>query len=91
MKTHWHINTMHKPDTPPYPDKDAVHIYRTACAKELSSEYQDKEYKLTNFKSDIERVDCKVCKIWANAYFKQNISENGYYIYAKPSTKHLKL
>lgn len=71
MITHWHINTTHKEGTPPYPDKNAIYIYLTGCAKELESTEQGESYEITQFENDRKKVNCKPCAVWMNWLFKQ--------------------
>lgn len=80
---HYHIQTVHKNGTPEYPSREAAYIYRTGCAKELDSTYQD-EYVIT---SVIDRVTCRPCLVWAKAYERQNSLVNRNYIY----NRHIKV
>lgn len=85
--THWHIQTKHQQGTPDYPSKEAVYIYRTACAKELLSVYQTEEYELTQNQGLLDTVNCRPCKVWATHYFKQNENISGDYIFKRTPTQ----
>lgn len=80
IKTHWHIFTDYQMGKPHYPSKDAVYIYKTACAKELLSVYSD-EFLLTSNQDKLYTVNCYPCRAWATAYFRQNDNVNGQHIY----------